>query len=197
MSFDLAVLAMDASADAESVKAMFERCSARSHAEGELDERIVAFYEELRARFPDSPPYDQSTPWMSMPLNAGIDHVIMHLSFSDRSTPAIKAILELAEAHDLVAFDPQSNDAYLPGPPAGLLVRPGTRTPNSSGGLFRHRQPHTHPPPDAREPSPEPEEPPAPRDSLVQETRTSWITPEGNARVPDGLMPPLSLMPSN
>ena len=118
MSFDLAVLAMDASADAESAKAMFKRCSARSHAEGELDERIVAFYEKLRARFPDSPPYGQSTPWMSMPLNVGIDHVIMHLSFSDRSTPAIKAILELAEAHELTVFDPRSDDAYLPHPQA-------------------------------------------------------------------------------
>ena len=114
MSFDLAVLAMDGSADADAARAMFERCCARNHAEGELDERIVAFYEELRARFPDSGPGDDLTPWMSTPLVAGIDHVIMNLSFSHRSTPAIQAIMELAETHNLVLFDLQSSDAYFP-----------------------------------------------------------------------------------
>lgn len=116
MSFDLAVLAMDELADAEAAKAMFERCgNVRNHAEGEVDERIAAFYEQLRSRFPDYPPYDDSTPWMMMPLSTGIDHVIMHLSFSPRSTPAIEAILELAASHGLVVYDPQSSDAYMPG----------------------------------------------------------------------------------
>ena len=70
-------------------------------------------------------------------LEAGIDHVIMHLSFTPYSTPAITAIQELAAAHGLVIWDPQSDDAYLPAlrltmpidvrtsPPA-----PGTLTPN-------------------------------------------------------------------
>jgi hypothetical protein len=47
-------------------------------------------------------------------FSTGIDHVIMHLSFSERSTPAIEAIMELAETHNLVLFDPQSNDAHFP-----------------------------------------------------------------------------------
>lgn len=119
MSFDLTVLAMDESADAEAAKAMFQRCNTFNHPDGELDERIVAFYEELRSRFPDYPPYDDSTPWMSMPLRTGIDHVIMHLSFSARSTPAIEAIIDLAKKHRLAVFDPQSNDAYLPGVDTG------------------------------------------------------------------------------
>lgn len=120
MSFDLAVLAMDEFADEDAAKAMFERCNALDHPDGELDERIVAFYEELRSRFPDYPPYDESTPWMSMPLSAGVDHVIMNLSYTEaRSGPALKAIMELAEAHRLVVFDPQSNDAHLPGANAG------------------------------------------------------------------------------
>ena len=106
-------MAMDASADAEAVKAMYERCTSRNHDEGELDERVVAFYEELRARFPDRPPRDEPSPWMSM-LEAGIDHVIMHRSLTPYSTPAITAIQELAAAHGLVIWDPQSDDAYLP-----------------------------------------------------------------------------------
>jgi len=47
-------------------------------------------------------------------LEAGIDHVIMHRSLTPYSTPAITAIQELAAAHGLVIWDPQSYDAYLP-----------------------------------------------------------------------------------
>jgi hypothetical protein len=53
-----------------------------------------------------APPRDEPSPWISM-LEAGIDHVIMHLSFTPYSTPAITAIQELAAAHGLVTWDPQ------------------------------------------------------------------------------------------
>ncbi|MFE8947733.1 transposase family protein [Streptomyces sp. NPDC007856] len=114
VSFDLAVLAMDASADAAAARAMFERCTSGSHAEGELDERVVAFYERLRSRFPDHRPFPEDSPWMSTPLAVGIDHVIMNLSFSSRSDAALKAVEELAAEYRLVIWDPRSQDAYLP-----------------------------------------------------------------------------------
>jgi hypothetical protein len=60
-----------------------------------------------------APPRDEPSPWISM-LEARIDHVIMHLSFTPYSTPAITAIQELAAAHGLVIWDPQSDDVYLP-----------------------------------------------------------------------------------
>lgn len=85
----------------------------------------IADYE--RSRFPDYPAYDGFSPWM-MPLNTGIDRVIMHLSFSPRSTPAIEAILELAGSHGLVVYDLQSNDAYMPDQ-ARVGERRGERTP--------------------------------------------------------------------
>ncbi|MDR0343791.1 MAG: hypothetical protein LBI49_11940 [Nocardiopsaceae bacterium] len=116
VSFDLAVLAMDELADAAAAGAMFERCNASaSHAEGELDDRIVGFYEQLRSRFPDQAPYAGDSPWMLMPLTAGTDHVVMHLSWSPRSDAAVTAIMELAAEYRLVVWDPQSQDAYLPG----------------------------------------------------------------------------------
>jgi hypothetical protein len=115
VSFDVAVLAMDESAGAAAARAMFDRCTSRDHAEGELDERIAGFYEQLRARFPDYPPYPEDSPWMMMPLAAGIDHVIMHLSFSPRGDTALTATMELAAEYRLVVWDPQSEDAYLPG----------------------------------------------------------------------------------
>jgi len=46
---------------------------------------------------------------------APLDDVIMNLSWSARSTPAIEAIQDLAAEHRLVIWDPQSDDAYLPG----------------------------------------------------------------------------------
>ncbi|MFB6480592.1 hypothetical protein ACFWB2_27175 [Streptomyces virginiae] len=114
MSFDLAVLAMDASADAAAARAMFERCTSVNHADRDLDERVVGFYERLRSQFPDHPPHSADSPWMSTPLTVGVDHVIMNLSFSSKSDAAIKAIEELAERYRLVLWDPQSQDAYLP-----------------------------------------------------------------------------------
>jgi len=114
VSFDLAVLAMDEPADTVAAKAMFERCGSLQHVEGELDERVAGFCERLRAVFPDHGSAGPDSPWVSMPLSVGIDHVIMHLSFSARSNPAVKAVTELAKEFDLVVFDPQSGDAYLP-----------------------------------------------------------------------------------
>ncbi|TMR98965.1 hypothetical protein EJK15_10130 [Nonomuraea basaltis] len=107
---------MSGPVDAETARQMFDRCnSARRHLEGELDERIVAFYEELRAHFPDDPPYGPESPWMSMPLSVGIDHVIMHLSHSDRSTPVLEKIMELATLHGLVVYDPQFEEVFVCG----------------------------------------------------------------------------------
>src|ERR1700761_6031582 len=104
---------MDPSAGRKQASAMAARCwRSASHPEGEVDERIAAFYAALRTRFPPSHP---DSPWMA-PLDVGIDYVIMNLSWSARSTPAIEAIQELAAAHRLVLWDPQSSDAYLPGP---------------------------------------------------------------------------------
>jgi hypothetical protein len=66
LSFDLGVLAIDGWTDFSEVTAMVGRCQSPVHVEGELDERIVGFYERLRTRFPDYPPYSDSDvcPWM-------------------------------------------------------------------------------------------------------------------------------------
>jgi hypothetical protein len=115
VSIDLAVLAMDESADAAAARAMFGRCTSGNHVEGKPDERIVGFYEQLRLRFPDHPPYAGDSPWMMTPLAIGIDHIIMNLSLSSRGDAALRAIMELAAEYRLVVWDPQSQDAYLRG----------------------------------------------------------------------------------
>lgn len=100
VSFDLGVLAIDGWADVAEVVAMVDRCQRRAHVEGELDQRIVGFYASLRARFPDQPPCldPAESPWMDMPLDVGIDHVFMSLSYSERSDPGLEMIGERFDA---------------------------------------------------------------------------------------------------
>jgi hypothetical protein len=114
MSFDLDVLAADpGSADAQ-VRAMVERCRSLNHPDGELDPRIVRFYEILRARYPDFPPYGDDSPWMMTPLSVGIDHVTMHISFSGRGARAVEFIDQLARQCGLTIYDPQGDAITRP-----------------------------------------------------------------------------------
>ncbi|WP_229070985.1 hypothetical protein [Actinoplanes sp. DH11] len=116
MSLGLGVLAIDGWTDVSDVLAMVDRCHADDHVEGDLDNRIAGFYERLRAQFPDHPPITDPSknPWMSTPLDIGIDHVFMLLSYSERSDPALQAIHELAIEYGLTIWDPQNGTAYRP-----------------------------------------------------------------------------------
>ncbi|WP_284740081.1 hypothetical protein [Amycolatopsis sp. RTGN1] len=116
MSFDLVVLALNAGSEADSVRRMFERCTAvGTHNVGEPDRRIVAFYEQVRSIYPDRGPAVEAPgcPWNSAPLSVGIDHVIMHFGSGPRSTPAIETVLRLAAHHGLAVYDPQGDDVHL------------------------------------------------------------------------------------
>jgi hypothetical protein len=115
VSFDLAVLAMAENATAEAVHRMFERCSqAQPHQDGELDQRIQVFYEQLRSGFPDYLPHSDESPWASTPLDIGIDHIIMNLRHGPASDAALQTIMDLAGRHDLVIYDPQSGTTHPP-----------------------------------------------------------------------------------
>jgi len=111
VSYDLVVLSIADDADDVAVRAMAERCRETSHPEGELDERIVAFYEELRVQYPDYPPYPVVSPWMSMPLDVGIDHVTMYMSYSS-GNGVVDTIEHLAARHGLVIYDPQFDEVF-------------------------------------------------------------------------------------
>ncbi|MFF5292654.1 hypothetical protein [Paractinoplanes globisporus] len=137
MSFGLVVVAIDPSASDDAVRAMVERCRSASHPEGELDERVVGFYEHLRSSYPDFPPYGDDSPWMSMPLDVGIDHVSMLMSFGQRSTPALSLIDDLAQRYGLTIYDPQGDEVTRPGDirmpldPALLALMESLRSPES------------------------------------------------------------------
>ncbi len=48
------------------------------------------FYTDLRSMFPDDATASDDSPWMVMPLDVGIDHVMMHLSFRHRARPRLR-----------------------------------------------------------------------------------------------------------
>lgn len=112
VSFGLVVLAVDPDATDADIRAMVQRCRSLNHPEGELDERIVGFYENLRARYPDFPPRDRDSPWMDTPLSVGIDHVSM--SLGEHGPPAMQLIDELAQRYQLTIYDPQFDEVTRP-----------------------------------------------------------------------------------
>ena len=114
MSFDLAVVAAESGVDGSAARALIERCSVRRpHVEGALDARIVAFYQNLRAIYPDHAAHDDDTPWACAPLDAGIDPVFMNIRHS-ADTAVVETIQRLAAEHGLVLYDPQRDAVYLP-----------------------------------------------------------------------------------
>lgn len=122
MSFDLIVVAAPPGANEESARAVLERCfrGRDIHVEGELDLRVVGFYEDFRAVYPDHPPYGDDLHWSSMPLNTGIDHVLMNIRWSADNT-VLDLIQRLANQYGLVLYDCQDDTVYLP--PAGHDAR--------------------------------------------------------------------------
>lgn len=125
VSFDLLVLAVEPAASLDVVREMVDDCTGLAHRDGELDQRIVSFYQELCARFPDHPPYDPESPWMSAPLAVGIDHVSMNISYSPRGSAAVDVVLGLAERHGLVIYDPQGDEVTGLGGDYQVAVRLG------------------------------------------------------------------------
>lgn len=128
MSFDLAILATTPGASDDEIRAQALRCAAgRDHPEGDLDARIVVFYEVLRGVHPDSGPAScsETAPWASSPLDTGIDHVTTNLRHG-RAGDVIDTVLELAAVHDLVVFDPQDGTITRPHQPGSTTPRTAT-----------------------------------------------------------------------
>jgi hypothetical protein len=117
VSFDLDVLAIDRDADDDLVRAMARRCRSGPHPEGDLDHRVVRFYEALRVRYPDHPPFGEAMPWEVAPLDVGIDHVSMTLRHGPHGDAVVQLVVDLAELNGLTIYDPQGDTVTRPDPP--------------------------------------------------------------------------------
>jgi hypothetical protein len=109
VSFDLSVLAVDPDLGDDHVHDMIQRCRSTPHPDGELDERIVRFYEALRTHYPDHPPLGDHSPWALAPVDVGIDHVNMSLRHSPAADAVLELVLDLARRNNLTIYDPQSD----------------------------------------------------------------------------------------
>ncbi len=114
MTFTLLAVALPDGADEEEARTRAGRCGAPDHPRGDLDPRIVAFHEHLRGVHPDTGSLDDTSPWASTPLDAGIDHVRLVFRHGQVSDPAIDLVLELAARYGLAVYDPQGDDVVLP-----------------------------------------------------------------------------------
>jgi hypothetical protein len=85
---------------------------------------VRAFYEELTGLFPDDG--GSNDPWAAGPLDHSDGHVIMNMPAS-KASEIRPIVLELAEKHGLVCFDPQSG--RIAKAPQGLHVSESVRTP--------------------------------------------------------------------
>jgi hypothetical protein len=110
VTFSLYVLAMEPTDDIDAVRAMIARCDSRPHPERELDERIVAFYEELTGRYPDFPPFAPGSPWANTPLDTGVDHIWVSFGGGSQAHEAFRTVYELAVKNNLIVYDPQAAD---------------------------------------------------------------------------------------
>ncbi len=113
MTFDLGVWQVNGSITAAEASGIYA-----SFCRGETPVRVLrnspaveAFYEDLMEKWPDTVDRNLS-PW-SGPLHHSSSHVLMSCVWS-KAESVYSFVAELAASHELVLFDPQSEEVYLP-----------------------------------------------------------------------------------
>jgi hypothetical protein len=114
--------------DADEAKALTEAWyQSEDDSAFEPSEDIARVADQLRSRWPDayedSPPED--CPWSDMPFWQSDRLLALHIRWG-ADDAAIAAIYVLAKKHELVLYDPQGPDVFLPGDPldSGPTPRP-------------------------------------------------------------------------
>lgn len=78
--------------------------------------QVYAFYNELCTRYPENEMLSdeelEDSPWACTHERSGV-HVIMAVN-RERSAEVIPVVLELAQKHDLICFDPQTKNVFSP-----------------------------------------------------------------------------------
>lgn len=128
MSYDLAVIVVDAGADDAAVRDRIEQVMddvEEGVDPGTPDPRIAGFYQELRALYPDDvdellddDALDEALreiPWAVFPLEEEPppDHVYLCMSFS-WAEEVYGVVSGLADKHGLVFYDPQEDEFRRP-----------------------------------------------------------------------------------
>ncbi|MDH2424999.1 hypothetical protein [Sphaerisporangium sp. TRM90804] len=122
MSVDLGVWYARTPLTPEEAARKYVEWRAGAHPEAEPAPEVSAFYDALTRAYPDLPDADYETsPWAT-PLTVGDDFVVMSIVFP-RAGEICRAVLELAERHGFVCFDPQAEQEEPdPAPPSPETV---------------------------------------------------------------------------
>jgi hypothetical protein len=117
MSFDLGIWHSERALSVEEAGELYVKLCEQEWIPIADSPAIEAFYQELCGAYPeiDTLPEDQvdDCPWSCAHDRSGL-HVIVSMSWGERTNPVAQCVVELAERHGLVCYDPQGPDVYLP-----------------------------------------------------------------------------------
>ena len=117
MSFDLGVWHSDKALSVKEAGELYVKLCELEWTPTEESPAVNAFYKELCRAYPeiDTLPDDQvdDCPWSCAHDRSGL-HVIVAMSWGEKTTPVAQFVVDLAEKCGLVCYDPQGPDVYLP-----------------------------------------------------------------------------------
>lgn len=127
MSFSLILWKAPVVLDAEEAEALLKPYYDNGDESGfEASGDIKRCADELRRRFPDDPsrePPDESSPWALLPFDQSERLLVLSLR-GDAEDAVVDAVVDLAEAHSLVLYDPQGPEIIVPFDPFETEDRP-------------------------------------------------------------------------
>jgi hypothetical protein len=117
MSFDLAVWHSESAPSKQEAHRLYLNLCKSKAIPQERYAAVEAFYADLTSRYPeiDSLPEEalDSCPWSCAHDKSGF-HVIMCMNHGDNLEEAAKFIVQLAEKHGLLCYNPQGSYVYVP-----------------------------------------------------------------------------------
>jgi hypothetical protein len=117
MSFDLAVCYSETPVTVDEAHELYVKLCEQTWVPTKEAPAVEAFYRELCGTYPeiDTLPDDQvhDCPWSCAHDRSGL-HVIIAMSWGERTSPVVRFVVDLAERHDLICYDPQGPKVYLP-----------------------------------------------------------------------------------
>jgi hypothetical protein len=117
VSFDLGVWHSDKALSVDEARELYVKLCQQTWIPTEEHPAVQAFYEELCRAYPevDTLPEDQldDCPWSCAHDRSGL-HVIITMSYGKKLSTVAKFVVDLAEQHGLLCYDPQGPNVYLP-----------------------------------------------------------------------------------
>jgi len=114
MSYDVAVWIGDRPADdADALRTYEELWEKYENTEQDPDPKILAYIDDLTKRYPDLTELDddhvEDSPWADGPLTGNVMGPFFYFAMTySGAEEALPFVAETADAHGLVAFDPQT-----------------------------------------------------------------------------------------